>query len=883
MRTMKRMLAGLWALLLALSVLPAARAVPAAPKAGVPAENCHSLSEAWFGPDSAAAQRRTAPVADPAARALLDAYFQTRAYSFTARTLPEETEGVGGLALSSTVRAQTQDCLNGIAALEQNAKISITDAEVTTLYDQEHVLIGADGTVTVFAYEWTFFDYDDLRSPAAERDVSGFGVSHKLVLRPGSGGFTVEADEYDASDILGVCTLRESTRQELEEMGWTPELGNPDELAEPPRQSPSPEEPMGSFYADYNPDACACYADEYVYHGAQGGKIFEDFYNTAYTNYNSVGGDCANYTSQCISAGGMPQVMGTAYGTNGWYYKTGSDRSATWTAARYLRNWMASNRGVLADGADDAVFKGSPVFYNNAHATICVGTNAAGTPIINSHNNDSYHVVWNYWAEGTTYTTVQLTAQAPADGTPAPPEVAASALSCAAGDTLTFSWPAVDGAEGYWVHVIDEEHHCMARQDLGSANVWSFSFPAGRYQAAFTACNSAGMSAACRLDIVSYDSPPQAPALRAVQESFPEGERIDFSWDPAEGAERYEVRVVQDGIAWERLTPETECAFAFTPPAGDYSLQVAACNPAGETLSEPVCFSVLHQFVSTVTAPGCLTDGWTTCSCTVCGETLQDDFIQAPGHAWDEGSVSTAPTDEERGVMTFVCTRCGETKTRLLPRLGLESSLPCDGENCPGACFEDLPAKGHWAHDPIDWAYANGVTSGCSPTAFGTVLGCTRAQLLTFLWRAAGSPAFAGAELPFRDVKEGSYYYHAVCWAVEKGIAAGVSDTEFAPTRYCSRAEAVTFLWRWEGSPAPERTDMPFADVPADAYYRRAVLWAVERGVTAGTGAGIFSPRGMCTRAQCVAFLYAAFGAQGQGSGTRDQGSGNRDQGFARP
>ena len=173
-------------------------------------------------------------------------------------------------------------------------------------------------------------------------------------------------------------------------------------------------DPAGSRYAffeGYDPDAAAEYADAYVYHGAYG-DIYDEYYNSAYVNFNAYGGDCANYTSQCIYAGGMPMVYGTAYGTDGWYYRTGTDRSATWTGAIQLRNWMGDNRGVRTAASDSTVYKGSPVFYSgggNNHAVICVGRNSAGTPIIDSHNNDYYHVVWNYWPAGTSCTTVQLT------------------------------------------------------------------------------------------------------------------------------------------------------------------------------------------------------------------------------------------------------------------------------------------------------------------------------------------------------------------------------------------------------------------------------------------------------------------------------------------
>ncbi len=181
---------------------------------------------------------------------------------------------------------------------------------------------------------------------------------------------------------------------------------------------------------------------------------------------------------------------------------------------------------------------------------------------------------------------------------------------------------------------------------------------------------------------------------------------------------------------------------------------------------------------------------------------------------------------------------------------------PCDGINCPGKAFADMPAKGNWAHDPIDWAVSNEITNGTSASTFSPEEGCTRAQVVTFLWRAAGQPAPASSTNPFTDVKPGAYYYNAVLWAVEKGITNGTSDTTFSPDETCTRAQIVTFLWRYEGQPVPTSTDNPFADVKTSAYFGSAVLWAVETGITNGTSATTFAPEDTCTRAQVVTFLY---------------------------
>ena len=185
------------------------------------------------------------------------------------------------------------------------------------------------------------------------------------------------------------------------------------------------------------------------------------------------------------------------------------------------------------------------------------------------------------------------------------------------------------------------------------------------------------------------------------------------------------------------------------------------------------------------------------------------------------------------------------------------ASLPCiGGDSCPGAVFADMPAKGHWAHDAIDWALVRGVTTGTSETAFSPDSPCTREQIVTFLWRAAGSPRPERSTVPFTDVRR-NFAYKAVCWAFEQGITTGTSETAFSPDAACTREQVVTFLWRALGKPEPAGKSTPFADV-RDNYALAAICWATERGVTTGTSETAFSPDQPCTRAHVVTFLYRA-------------------------
>ena len=170
--------------------------------------------------------------------------------------------------------------------------------------------------------------------------------------------------------------------------------------------------------------------------------------------------------------------------------------------------------------------------------------------------------------------------------------------------------------------------------------------------------------------------------------------------------------------------------------------------------------------------------------------------------------------------------------------------------------FVDVP-EGSYYEEAVDWAVEKGITTGTGNNYFTPDGICTRAQAVTFLWRVAGSPTPKTEAMVFEDVLDGSYYYEAVLWAVENGITVGTSATTFSPELTCSRAHIVTFLWRAANSPSVKMAN-PFTDVAADAYYIDAVLWAVKHKITVGTTLSTFSPDEGCTRAQIVTFLYRA-------------------------
>ena len=289
-----------------------------------------------------------------------------------------------------------------------------------------------------------------------------------------------------------------------------------------------------------------------------------------------------------------------------------------------------------------------------------------------------------------------------------------------------------------------------------------------------------------------------------------------------------------------------------------------------------------HDYKSVVTKPTCTQAGYTTYTCS-CGDSYKGDYKDALGHDYKNGTCTrcgakdpgvtpphthdykatvTKPTCTERGYTTYTCS-CGDSyKGSYVDPLGHDykngTCTRCgvkDPNYKPQANFIDV-AAGSYCYDAVQWAVANGITNGTDATHFSPNAGCTRGQVVTFLWRAAGEPT-VGGNVGFVDVAPGSYCYEAVKWAVANGITKGTDATHFSPNATCTRGQVVTFMYRAEGEPAVGGSN-GFVDVAAGSYCYNAVQWAVANGITKGTDATHFSPNATCTRGQVVTFLYRA-------------------------
>lgn len=253
------------------------------------------------------------------------------------------------------------------------------------------------------------------------------------------------------------------------------------------------------------------------------------------------------------------------------------------------------------------------------------------------------------------------------------------------------------------------------------------------------------------------------------------------------------------------------------------------CTVCGKVFKQgSVIFALGHDpQPARVKAPTCTESGYTgDLICMRCGDMTQiGKTVAAAGHKFFGG----------------VCSVCGAKGAEAAPK------------------FDDVKS-GAFYFDAVQWAVENGITNGTGKNTFSPNNVCSRYQIVMFLWRAAGQPE-AKAAVSFADVKPGDIFYEAVQWAVERGITKGTSSTSFSPFAPCTRGQIVTFLYRSAGSPKVSGA-CNFSDIPADSFCRDAVIWASTEGITNGTSAGRFSPNEGCTRAQVVTFLYRASGGK---------------------
>ena len=388
------------------------------------------------------------------------------------------------------------------------------------------------------------------------------------------------------------------------------------------------------------------------------------------------------------------------------------------------------------------------------------------------------------------------------------------------------------------------------------------------HEAKAAACTEIGWNAYQTCSRCDYTSYEELPALGHdyIDHEAKAATCTEIGWNAYQTCSRCDYTTYEEipahghteAAAVEENRLEPTCT-----EAGSYD-SVVYCSVCGAELSrEPVTIDALgHDYINhEAKAAACTEIGWNAYqTCSRCDYTSYEE-LPALGHDYIDHEAKAAACTEIGWNAYQTCSRCDYTTCEEIPALGHDYvngvCTRCgafDPDNT-ATDFSDVPERAYY-HDAVYWALENHITNGTSPTTFSPNQPCTRAQIVTFLWRAAGSPEPSLTKNPFVDVPDHSYYAKAVLWAMEQGITNGTSSTTFSPNQPCTRAQTVTFLWRAAGRPEPLQTECSFRDVGEIAWYRKAVLWAVENQITNGISSTSFGSDMICTRAHVVTFLY---------------------------
>ena len=537
-----------------------------------------------------------------------------------------------------------------------------------------------------------------------------------------------------------------------------------------------------------------------------------------------------------------------------------SNNGNAWVPGVYASGITVKNCNVTAMGgtASDSY----PVAYAMSKAPTLVGAEVVATNTTNRADGATEN---NYSASSISrYKYLKIEKTTGEDTTVAAPVIAPEGGYFTGSQNVTISCP-TDGATIYYTTDGSDPQELTTQQTYSSANPISFTITEGKTIKAFaskgeqksdvvtaTFTNRTGDAVTAVALDVSVDThkltlkagDTQTLSAAVKHEETPiDGPTVTWESDNADVATVENGKITALAVGKARVT-------AFVVENGvtysDFCDVIVEARPASSHhSSSSTTYYDVNAVVSgeggSVAAGTKRASRGTTVTVTA---TAASGYQVAQVSAVDKDGKTVSLTDKGDGVYTFVMPASKVDVTAHFAQVQKPEEKDPYGD----------VSKDSYYYDAVKWAAETGVTTGVGDGLFAPEWVCTRGQIVTFLWRASGSPAPKATELPFTDVAADAYYAQAVLWAVENGITNGTSETTFSPDQTCTRAHAVAFLYRMSGSPAAAGST--FSDVAADAYYSAAVAWAVEKGITNGTSGTTFSPDDTCTRGQIVTFLY---------------------------
>lgn len=801
--------------------------------AAVYAEDSQTLTNEWFGsgaPNGNVLGIEAVTPEDPQITTLLEQFFTLREADFSSRS---DTAFYSDEQEAELIAPQVQSAVGSthqelIDALASRIDADILGATVTSFVES---ITETETGYEAKVYEWTFFDYDDLSDGVGGSDTAGFGTEHIITFGyDAAGQLQILSDDYAESDVL----TGELPQEELQEADF------------------SADQKTVNYYANYDPIKAAIYSNKYVTHTPLPDGVSADtsYYNPEYPHYAGQGGDCANFVSQCLYAGGFPQTGNWSPSSGYWAWRT--------CASQIL--YFKSYGNMINFPTVDDIRPGSPIYFNDSssmkgfwyHVVICVGQNSAGTPVINGHTFDRYRVPWNYSKEKN-IATLQLTSYTIQDMTFVEDQLIATD---AAAVPLYSSYQASNST---------------ATLNLKKYDTYDVITPFTLNGTKWAAINYNGNVMYVKIqDGVLLKSQVQSPSI-SVPASVTTNDILTVTVQPkVADIQSWTITLTDAAGTTHSVTGTTNDASAEFDckdlKPGKLTIQYSAKDAAVDTLSSQ----------TTVT----LTEAKTVSG--TCGESARWTLNKTTGRLTisGKGDVTDAPwlrfADQISSVLVY-------------PQI---TSLPDDAfSGCTistiygqPAYLEELAGEIHadyvamrefadvfpnqWYYDQVYAAYDRGLFSGVSTEEFAPLDSMTRGMMIAVLGRLAGvdPEAYRDVSTPFTDVPN-DYYTPYVAWAYSTGVAAGTSATTFEPNTRVTREEAAAFFARYLEHiqvrlPDCENPPSSYSDAASISDYAVASIQEMTRcGIMAGDSEGTCRPKANIIRAEAaVMFMRLANG-----------------------